>query len=190
LKNVHVRAGACEAEGELMVTHYGLEGGAIYLLGPVLRAMSTPEVRIDFKPRQSQAELVGKLVPAQRVSLIEAARRWHLSPTAVAILRHEAKVPALAEVRSLAAVVKNCAIRLVRPRPLAEAISSAGGIRWSELTESLMLRRLPGIFAAGEMIDWEAPTGGYLIQGCFATGTRAGLGAAAWLKTPAQSEGC
>jgi len=80
----------------------------------------------------------------------------------------------------LLARIKSFRLRLSGPRPIAEAISSAGGISWSALTETLMLRRMPGVFAAGEMIDWEAPTGGYLLQGCFATGTRAGHGAAAF----------
>jgi predicted flavoprotein YhiN len=75
-------------------------------------------------------------------------------------------------------------LRLTGPRPLAEAISSAGGVRWSELDASLMLPRLPGVFVAGEMIDWDAPTGGSLMQGCFATGTRAAHGALEWLRNP------
>ena len=78
--------------------------------------------------------------------------------------------------------VKNFRLRLQGPRPIDEAISSAGGVAWSELDETLMLRKAPGVFVAGEMIDWEAPTGGYLLQGCFATGTRAGASAAAWTK--------
>ena len=81
---------------------------------------------------------------------------------------------------ALAELTKHCPLRLTRPRPIAEAISSAGGVRWSELDEQLMLRKMPGIFLAGEMIDWEAPTGGYLLQGCFATGTRAGRAALAY----------
>jgi predicted flavoprotein YhiN len=79
----------------------------------------------------------------------------------------------------LIARIKNFTLPLKGPRPIAEAISSAGGVRWSQLDENLMLRTLPGIFVAGEMIDWEAPTGGYLLQGCFSTGTRAGRAAAA-----------
>jgi len=78
--------------------------------------------------------------------------------------------------------VKRYEIALGAPRPLAEAISSAGGLAWDELDGNLMLRRAPGLFAAGEMIDWEAPTGGYLLQGAFATGTAAGRGAVAYLK--------
>ena len=75
---------------------------------------------------------------------------------------------------------ENFRCRLRGPRPIAEAISSAGGVAWRELDDSLMLRKLPGLFVAGEMIDWEAPTGGYLLQGCFATGTRAARGAIAF----------
>ena len=81
---------------------------------------------------------------------------------------------------ALVEAVKGCRLRLGGPRPIAEAISSAGGVRWGELDSSLMIRRLPGVFVAGEMIDWEAPTGGYLMQGCFATGTRSAAGALAW----------
>jgi predicted flavoprotein YhiN len=82
----------------------------------------------------------------------------------------------------LAREVKQCRIAFSGPRPLAEAISSAGGVVWPELNRDLMLTKLPGVFVAGEMIDWEAPTGGYLIQGCFATATRAAHGASAWLQ--------
>jgi predicted flavoprotein YhiN len=82
---------------------------------------------------------------------------------------------------TLLAHVKNCRVRLLRPRPISEAISCSGGIDWSALDEDLMLRDHPGIFCAGEMIDWDAPTGGYLLQGSFVTGTIAGQGAAKWI---------
>jgi hypothetical protein len=88
---------------------------------------------------------------------------------------------------SLAREAKHCVISLTGPRPLVEAISSAGGVCWSELDAALMVRRFPGIFVAGEMIDWEAPTGGYLMQGCFVTGSRAGKSAAEWLGTRCRS---
>jgi predicted flavoprotein YhiN len=77
---------------------------------------------------------------------------------------------------------KNFVLPLEGPRPIAEAISTAGGVCWSELSPALMLEKMPGVFLAGEMIDWEAPTGGYLLQGCFSTGTRAGRAAASYLK--------
>jgi uncharacterized flavoprotein (TIGR03862 family) len=176
LKNLHVRAGEMTAIGELMVTRYGLEGGAIYQLGAALRAMPEPAIAIDFKPTFTHAQLVAKMQSVRRDFLHEARARWKLSDPAHAILARKIWPDA----DSLAREVKNCLIPLARPRPLDEAISSAGGVCWSEIDEALMLKKLPGIFVAGEMIDWEAPTGGYLMQGCFATGTRAANSAVAW----------
>ena len=92
LKNIVARAGEREAYGELLITHYGLEGGAIYQLGPALRALREPELVIDFKPAMSEADLAAKLAPSQRVSLLEAARRWRLSDATLAILRTVAPV--------------------------------------------------------------------------------------------------
>ena len=180
LKSIVARAGAAEARGELLITRYGLEGGAIYQLGPALRALSIPELIIDLKPAHTVDQLVAKLGPIQRNFLAEARPRWRLSEAAHAILTFCAAGVAVTSAESLARIAKHCALRLTGPRPLAEAISSAGGVRWSELDDTLMLRLLPGIFVAGEMIDWEAPTGGYLLQGCFATGTRAARGALAY----------
>ena len=180
LKNINVRAGETMATGELLVTKYGLEGGTIYQLGSALRAMSEPEIAIDFKPAHSAEQLVKKLGNCPRNFLAEARSRWKLSAAAFAILENHQP---FTSAESLAATAKNCTLKLLRPRPLAEAISSAGGVRWRELNSALMVRRLPGIFVAGEMIDWDVPTGGYLMQGCFATGTRAGRGALDWQKT-------
>jgi predicted flavoprotein YhiN len=99
----------------------------------------------------------------------EARLRWKLGDAACALLaRKEWK-----DAPSLAREAKNIMIPLRGPRPIAEAISSAGGVRWEELTEDLMVKKIPGLFVAGEMIDWEAPTGGFLLQACFATGTLA-----------------
>jgi uncharacterized flavoprotein (TIGR03862 family) len=177
LKNLHVRAGEMTAIGELMVTRYGLEGGAIYQLGATLRSMSQPAIAIDFKPTFSHQQLVAKMESVRRDFLAEARTRWKLSEPVQAILSQKSWLDA----DTLAREVKNCFIALTRPRPLDEAISSAGGICWSELRDTLMVKKLPGIFLAGEMIDWEAPTGGYLMQGCFATGTRASKSAVEWL---------
>ncbi|MEO7098657.1 MAG: TIGR03862 family flavoprotein [Luteolibacter sp.] len=177
LKNLHVRAGDITAIGELMLTRYGLEGGAIYQLGAVLRAMPDPGIAIDFKPTFSHDQLVAKMQSVRRDFLSEARIRWKLSDPAHAILSPKT----FADADSLAREVKHCLIPLSRPRPIDEAISSAGGICWNETDSSLMLRKLPGIFVAGEMIDWEAPTGGYLMQGCFATATRAANSAVRWL---------
>jgi uncharacterized flavoprotein (TIGR03862 family) len=182
LKNVVVTAGAEIAAGELLITRYGLEGGAIYQLGAALRAMARPEIRVDFKPGVTAERLVAKLGPARRNLALEAARRWKLGPGAAAILEYCAPAECLAQPHAIARAVKDFPIALRGPRPLREAISSAGGVRWSEVDEGLMLRRLPGVFVAGEMIDWEAPTGGYLMQGCFATGAHAARSAVAWMR--------
>jgi len=180
LKNITARAGESMATGELLVTSYGIEGGAIYQLGSALRGMQAPEIVIDFKPAHTVEQLVKKLGKCPRNFLAEARSRWRLSDAAFAILSNLPGGESFASAESLASTVKGCTLKLAGPRPLAEAISSAGGVRWSELNSALMLRRLPGVFVAGEMIDWEAPTGGYLMQGCFATGTRAACGALEW----------
>lgn len=159
LKNLLVRAGDQQAAGELMVTAYGLEGGALYQLGAALRAMPEPVIHIDFKPTFTAEELGRK-------------GSWKLSPAAEAILRHG--TASNISPQDLAARAKACPVAFTGPRPIDEAISSAGGVRWDELDANLMLKKLPGVFVAGEMIDWEAPTGGYLMQGCFATGTLVG----------------
>lgn len=153
LKNIAVSAGPRTVHGELLVTRYGLEGGAIYTLGPELRTMKEPRICLDLKPSNTVEQLVAK-------------SQWRLSPAAEALLRHATPETDRA---TLAKVAKALPVALKGPRPLAEAISSAGGVRWEELDGRLMIKRLPGVFVAGEMIDWEAPTGGYLLQGCFAT---------------------
>ena len=165
IKNIHVRAGAKSVAGELLLTRYGLEGGAIYALGSELRKMPEPFIEIDFKPTYSTEELAAKPV-----------KFWKLSkPAAVLLSASRIEDPAL-----LAKAAKGFRLPLLRPRPLSEAISSAGGIHWGELDENLMLRKIPGVFVCGEMIDWDAPTGGYLLQAAFATGTRAGKAAASF----------
>lgn len=181
LKNILARVGGEEARGELLVTRYGLEGGAIYQLGAALRAALAPRIEVDLKPSLDVARLVRKLGPARRNLLAEAAGRWRLDAAAVAILSHHPDRGSWTTPEALAAAVKGVPIELTGPRPLAEAISSAGGVRWAGLDETLMLRARPGVFAAGEMIDWEAPTGGFLMQGCLATGGHAALSAMRWL---------
>lgn len=168
LKNLAVRAGACEVRGELMVTSYGLEGGAIYQLGPELRAMERPALRIDFKPDASVDELVRRMESVRGDLLAACRERWRLSAAVHTVF--EAMTSASMSLAELAVRLKQCPVDLLDPRPIDEAISSAGGVAWRELDAFLMLKALPGVFVAGEMIDWEAPTGGYLMQGCFATG--------------------
>lgn len=178
IKNIEVSAAGQRVAGELLITRYGLEGGAIYQLGHALRAMAKPALVIDFKPTFTADELLGKLGTVTGDLLPVAIRAWKLSPSAAALLA----TAEYTDASSLARAAKHHTVHLTTPRPIAEAISSAGGLCWSALDSTLMLRAMPGCFVAGEMIDWEAPTGGYLMQGCFATGRRAGHHAAYWLK--------
>lgn len=175
LKNVTVTAGTESISGELLITRYGLEGGAIYRLGRTLRVMSEPLIQLDLKPQLSHDAL------HERLGAMSSGGNWSklckLSPAATALL--ELFFPEDCSDRDrLVQRIKCFPLPLVSPRPIEEAISSAGGVRWDELDDTLMVRKLPGLFVAGEMIDWEAPTGGYLLQGCFSTGTRAGRSAA------------
>ena len=181
IKSVHVYADGELAKGELLVTRYGLEGGTIYQLGARLRAMSPPSITVDFKPHSTVEQLVAKMGPIKRNFLSEAETRCKLPKVVTALLRQAIGGADPASAQELAAMVKGFRIQLNRPRQISEAISSAGGVRFAELNEKLMLVRMPGVFAAGEMLDWDAPTGGYLLQGCFATGTRAAHGALRWL---------
>jgi len=175
LKNVAVRAGDRQVEGELLITKYGLEGGALYQLGPTLRAMMQPHLEIDLKPSFTVEQLTRKAGNAKGDPLLsQAIQAWRLSRAAQALLQIHGPFDSA---EKLAQLAKAYPLVLRGPRPIEEAISTAGGVKWDELDDNLMLRRCPGVFCAGEMIDWDAPTGGYLLQGCFSTATRAARGA-------------
>ena len=175
LKNLAVTCAGHRVRGELLITKYGLEGGALYQLGRDLRSDSC--IEIDFKPDLTDEELQRKWRNGD--SLHDAvAKNWRLSPAAIALIEETMKPT---DAKSFLVALRRCTLRLNQPRPIDEAISSAGGIDWSELDDQLMLRRYPGVFCAGEMIDWDAPTGGYLLQGCYATGKIAGDGAVKWI---------
>jgi uncharacterized flavoprotein (TIGR03862 family) len=174
LKNVVVRAGGESVAGELLMTKYGLEGGALYQLGRALRRMAKPQIEIDLKPAFAVEQLFAKIRHAQGSHLLDQAiRAWRLSRVAAALLQLRSPFVSATELATLA---KAYPLSLRGPRPIEEAISTAGGVSWDELDDTLMLKHCPGIFCAGEMIDWDAPTGGYLIQGCFSTATRAARG--------------
>jgi len=165
--------------GEAVVTGYGLEGGGIYALSAALRDAIAREGRavleLDLRPDVSAAQLAARLSrPRGRQSLSNFLRKAAgLPPVAVNLLR-EAGAGAAPE--ALAQAVKRLPVVLTAPQGLDRAISSAGGVAWSEADEGLMLKAAPGVFVAGEMLDWEAPTGGYLLQACFATGVAAAKG--------------
>lgn len=179
LKNMRAFANGKSAVGELMITRYGLEGGIIYQLGAALRSMPQPEIVIDLKPDFTHEQLMRKAESVKRNLVSAAAERWRLSAAATALVSWQAEARAISCLSGLVDLVKQFSLSLDRPRPLEEAISSAGGVAWQSLDESWQLRALPGVFVAGEMIDWEAPTGGYLMQGCFASGRRAAMQALA-----------
>jgi len=173
LKNLSLNAGESSRRGELVITRYGLEGGPIYRLGPMLRSMREPQIVVDFKPDQSRAELITRMGKVQRNFVREAGRRLKLDKGTCALLKHLPSRGPWKSSEQIVDEVKACRIDLTGPRPIAEAISSAGGVHWSELDDNLMLTKLPHVYVAGEMIDWDAPTGGYLLQACFATGAHA-----------------
>jgi uncharacterized flavoprotein (TIGR03862 family) len=178
-------------QGEFVVTATGIEGSLIYALSAQLRdaiaAHGSTEIRLDLVPGRDAQRLARDLAqPRGSRSLSEHLRRHAGIDGVKAGLLYEVLSKAqLQDSARIAATLKSLPLILVRPRPIAEAISSAGGVRLDALDEHLMLKDLPGVFCAGEMIDWEAPTGGYLLTACFASGRMAAAGAAQWLSTRA-----
>ena len=187
LKSVRLSYAGHESRGEVMVAQTGLEGGGIYALSAMLREAIICDgpitLHIDLRPDVPEDELAARLArPRGSQSMSSHLRKAAgLSPVACALLR-EAQRDLPEDAQALAALIKKVPVRLERPRPIDRAISSAGGLAFDEVDEGLMLRRLPGLFVCGEMLDWEAPTGGYLLQACFATGFVAGQAAARFAK--------
>lgn len=188
LKNVALRVGARSLRGECVIARGGLEGGAVYALSRDLRetiaAQGRASLRIDLRPD------IGEDALARRVQALLDTRAGEslsnllrkacgLSPAAAALAREAGPIPR--EPLAIARRVKDAAFDVRAMDGLARAISSAGGLAWEETGPDLQLVRTPGVFVAGEMLDWEAPTGGYLLQACFATGAAAGRGAARYL---------
>jgi uncharacterized flavoprotein (TIGR03862 family) len=178
LKNVGLRLGEVTARGDAMIAGYGLEGGAVYALGAAPREAIAVEgravVEIDLRPDLSVEVLAARLAkPRNGQSLSNFLRKAaHLSPVEVNLLREAHGLDLPAEPSALAAAIKAAPITLTGVQPLDRAISSAGGVSFHALN-GLALKSAPGVFLAGEMLDWEAPTGGYLLQACFATGVAA-----------------
>ncbi len=186
LKNVTVQAGGKTMRGELVVTASGLEGGPVYALGPLLRASLrnglSAMLHLDLRPDQSATDLAQRLARSgTKASLATMLRKAGFTPVAQALMREVA--PDLGNMApvALAGLAKRLPLEVTATTGLDKAISTAGGIKTSAINDDLMLRALPGVFVAGEMLDWDAPTGGYLLQACFATGVKAGNGAARWL---------
>lgn len=191
LKSVITISPAGAFQGEFVVTQHGVEGSVIYAHSAALR---------DRLEQAGKASLVVDLAPGRTVERLgldlaklgrkeSFANRMRkaagLSAVKVGLLREIFPDIAAMPDDFVAARIKHAEISLLRPRPIAEAISSAGGVAWNGVDENYMLKSIPGLFTAGEMLDWEAPTGGYLLTACFATGKAAAKGIAGWLEESA-----
>ncbi len=178
-----------QRQGECVVTTTDIEGSLIYAISGTLRERiathGEARIALDLAPGRSEERLARELErPRNGRSLAEWLRRQAgIDGVKAGLLRECLDAAGLADPQRLAATIKRLPIVLRRPRPLAEAISTAGGVRFDALAENLMLHALPGTFCAGEMVDWEAPTGGYLLTASFASGRIAGAGAADWAQT-------
>lgn len=186
LKNIRLAHGDGVSRGDAMIDRAGIEGGAVYALAARLRdaiAASGPtDVTIDLRPDVTMEELAVRIARGRAGdSTANVLRRAGLAPAAIGLLR-EASGNRRLEPAALAALVKAVPLRLEAPFPLDRAISTAGGVALDELDDAFMLRRRPGTFVAGEMLDWEAPTGGYLLQATFSTAVAAANGALAWVQ--------
>jgi uncharacterized flavoprotein (TIGR03862 family) len=174
-------------QGEFVVTSTGIEGGLVYALSANLRdeilATGSAVFQLDLAPGKDLQRVIAEVAHPRgsRSMGSHLQSRVGISGVKAGLLREVVPAQDFADPARLAAAIKALPLRLTRPRPIDEAISSAGGVRFEALDERLMLRGMPGSFCAGEMLDWEAPTGGYLLTACFATGRNAGLGAVGWL---------
>ena len=176
-----------ERRGELMLSDSGIEGSLAYALSAPLRdtiaAQGTVTVRLDLAPDKTPDRVVAEVAHPRGARSLSShlQSRAGIRGAKMALLREILPAEQLNDPARLAHAIKSLPLTLVAPRPLDEAISSAGGVRFEALDARLMLRELPGVFCAGEMLDWEAPTGGYLLTACFASGRAAGQGALTYL---------
>jgi hypothetical protein len=178
--------GEAPRKGEFVLTATGLEGSLVYALSARIREAINRDgaatVLLDLLPDRSQAQIADALArPRGSQSMAKHLhRQLKLDGVKAGLLRELSDAATFQDPQALAAAIKALPIRLLRPRPLDEAISSAGGVPFEALDANLMLRQLPGVFCAGEMLDWEAPTGGYLLTACFASGRAAAEGMLRW----------
>jgi uncharacterized flavoprotein (TIGR03862 family) len=192
LKGIALSFSAHTVRGEAVVTRAGLEGGAIYALSAHLREAIIDKgqatLHIAWRPDLDTSDLTARLsAPRGKQSFSNWLRKAaHLSPVGIGLLQEAAIAAGMPlsslSPASLARLINAAPVQLDGLAPIARAISTAGGIAFDELDSDFMIRRLPGVFAAGEMLDWEAPTGGYLLQASFATGAAAGRGVLKWLQ--------
>jgi uncharacterized flavoprotein (TIGR03862 family) len=186
LKPVTLTFAGRSQRGEIMITQNGVEGSLIYAFGAALRdeieARGKAQISLDLRPDRSKDDLIQRLsAPRGHQSLANTLRKaGGLSPLAASLLREGARELS-PDPNLLASRIKALPLTLLAAAPIERAISTAGGVRLSALTDALMLKTKPGVFVAGEMLDWETPTGGYLLQGCFSTAALAARGMQKWL---------
>ncbi len=187
VKSVRASFADIQRKGEFVITATGVEGGLIYALSAPLRdaiaSQGKAVLHLDLAPSREPAQLLQDLARSRgKNSLANYLRKYAgLEGVKAGLLREVLSPQDFDNPSLLAKTIKAMPLPLIAPRPVDEAISTAGGVAFGELDGRLMLRKLPGVFCAGEMLDWEAPTGGYLLTACFATGRAAGLGVKAWL---------
>ncbi len=186
IKNVRVWCEGASSRGDLMITRTGLEGGPIYALSSYLRRQiegnTQAQLTIDLRPDTSLESLTRKLAkrtPKQSQSTYLKRAGFHAPE--IALLRETYPLPLPQEAAALARVIKNLELKVCGLADLTRAISTSGGVLFEEVSAELMLKKLPGVFVAGEMLDFDAPTGGYLLQAAFSTGFAAGTGAARYV---------
>jgi len=189
LKNIALTVGTASVRGDAMITTSGLEGGPVYAQSATIRdsidRLGSCTLSFDLQPDLTVAQLEERLVRGrQKDSLTAMLHRIGLSKVSVALLRELTGNQIPRQPEALAPMIKSLAIEVRSLMPIDRAISTAGGIAFSELDDVLMIKRLPGVFVAGEMVDWEAPTGGYLLQASFSTAVTAARGAVAFLHHP------
>lgn len=175
LKNISVSTQNEERKGELVITKFGLEGGAIYALSPLLRtqiqATGTATIYVDFKPTLTHEVVLQKIIRAGNKSITKIlSEDIKLTDTQIALLKAVLAKEDFLKVESLASIIKTFPLAITGMSPLDEAISTVGGISLTEVDSTFQLNRLPNQYVIGEMFDWDAPTGGYLLQGCFSMG--------------------
>jgi len=195
LKSITANIGETRKQGECVITEHGIEGGLIYALSAALRdeieRNGSATLHLDLLPDWAQQRVLTEVSHPRGSRSVSSHlnSRLGLKGVKANLLREMLSAEQMHDNALLAHTIKDLPLHLIATRPLSEAISTAGGITFSALDEQLMLKKLPGVFCAGEMLDWEAPTGGYLLSACFASGRTAGTGALNWLQQPRNTQG-
>jgi uncharacterized flavoprotein (TIGR03862 family) len=175
LKNISLKCGDKEKKGELMITKFGLEGGALYALSPEIRkqlnSTNTAQLFLDLKPSLSVGEIKNKISNRGNKSISKhLTNELNLNQVHLTLLKTFLKKDDFINIETLSEKIKNLPFTITSPAPIDEAISTVGGISLNEVDATFQLKKLPQNYTIGEMLDWDAPTGGYLLQGCFSMG--------------------